>query len=49
LGIILAFDSALRGQMWWYTSVFGRNLALLALLLFIALREREQPSPFRVA
>ncbi|MGH8924438.1 MAG: hypothetical protein ACRDWA_07370 [Acidimicrobiia bacterium] len=49
LGIILAFDVALRGEMWWFGGVVGRNLALLALLVCMALRERRSGSPFRVA
>ena len=45
LFIILGFDSALRGEMWWYGGVVGRNLALLALLVYIALREGRAVLP----
>jgi hypothetical protein len=39
LGIILAFDAGLRGEMWWFGGVLARNLVLLTLLFFVALRE----------
>jgi hypothetical protein len=45
LGIILAFDAALRGEMWWFVGVVVRNLALLALLAYMALRERGAVLP----
>ena len=45
LGIILAFDAALGGEMWWFVAVLVRNLALLALLSYVALRERRTVLP----
>jgi hypothetical protein len=45
LGIILAFQAALEGEMWWFVGVVMRNLALLALLSYIALRERGAVLP----
>ena len=45
LGIILAFDAALRGEMWWFAGVLARNLILLGLVFCIALRERAAILP----
>jgi hypothetical protein len=45
LGIILAFDAALGGEMWWFGAVVVRDLALLALLSYIALREQRAVLP----
>lgn len=40
LGIILSFDRALVGEMWWFGGVFLRNLVLLTFLFYIAVGER---------
>lgn len=45
LGIILAFDAGLRGEIWWFGALVVRNLALLALLSYLALRERGAVRP----
>jgi hypothetical protein len=45
LGIILAFDAGLRGEVWWFGGVVVRNLALLALLSYMAVRERGAVRP----
>ena len=42
LAIILAFDAGLRGEVWWFGGVVVRNLALMALLTYLAVRERER-------
>jgi hypothetical protein len=39
LGIILAFDAGLRGEVWWFGGILARNLALLALLSYLAVRQ----------
>ena len=41
LGIILAFNAGLGGEMWWFGAVLVRNLALLALLFYMAMRREE--------
>jgi hypothetical protein len=45
LGVILAFDAGLGGELWWFGGVLARNVILLGLLAYVAAREREPVLP----